>query len=85
MEILSKVSTSSMHSVCLFTRTTIAALPAFRRAKRNLRSACLSSGGMSTVLLYSACTRRGIAGRGRGRTMAVVVCRRRRQEEGCGN
>jgi hypothetical protein len=45
----SKVSTSSMHSVCLLTRTTSAALPALRRAKRNLRRAALSSAGMSTV------------------------------------
>jgi hypothetical protein len=49
IDMSSKVSTSSMRSFCLLTFTTIAALPALRRAKRNLRRLSLSDCGISTV------------------------------------
>ena len=50
MLMLSNCSTSSMMSFCLLILTTMAAWPALRRAKRNLRRDALSSWGMSTVL-----------------------------------
>lgn len=46
----SNCSTSSMSSFCLLILTTSAAWPALRRANLNLRSAALSSWGISTVL-----------------------------------
>lgn len=46
---LSNCSTSSMISFCLLILMTSAALPALRRAKRNLRREAFSSCGISTV------------------------------------
>ena len=46
---LSNCSTSSMMSFCLLILMTRAALPALRRAKRNLRRDAFSSCGISTV------------------------------------
>ena len=46
---LSNCSTSSMMSFCLLILMTSAALPALRRAKRNLRREAFSSCGISTV------------------------------------
>ena len=53
----SNCSTSSMISFCLLIFTTIAACPALRRANLNLRSAALSSCGISTVWDCSAAGR----------------------------
>lgn len=53
----SNCSTSSISSFCLLIFTTSAAWPALRRANLNLRSAALSSWGISTVL-DCACRRR---------------------------
>lgn len=52
MLMLPNCSTSSMMSFCLLILTTRAALPALRRANRNLRRVALSSCGMSTVWDY---------------------------------